>query len=52
MTTKFLRICDNCYDYDRKKKICLIRFVIQKDKSRLPMKRQPLDEGCHVFFAI
>jgi hypothetical protein len=49
MTIKYLRICDNCYDYDRKKHVCLIRYTILKDKSRTPMKRKPSDIGCHVF---
>lgn len=50
MAVKFLRICDNCYDYDRDKKVCLIRYTVRKDHTREPMKRKPMDTACHVFF--
>lgn len=46
---KFLRICDNCFDYDREKKHCLVRYAIFKDKTRTPMKRKAMQKGCSVF---
>jgi len=47
--TKFLRICDNCMDFDREKKVCLVRNTILKDKTRIPMKRTAMQQGCEVF---
>ena len=49
MTIKFLRICDNCMDYDRENKCCQIRYTIAKDKTRTPMKRKAIQKGCDVF---
>ncbi len=50
MSVKFLKICDNCMDYDREKRVCLIRFTILRDGVKKPMKRKSKDNGCHVFF--
>lgn len=47
--TKFLRICDNCFSYDRKGKHCQDRYTILPDKTRIPMKRKCTDQGCKVF---
>jgi len=44
--------CKNCMDYDPEKQVCTIRYVIMKDKSRIPMKRKPNQKGCPVFLQI
>lgn len=49
MYTKFLRICDNCADFNREKKICLIRYTVMPDKTKVPMKRKATDRACEVF---
>lgn len=43
------KICSNCMDYDHKNKVCIIRFNVLEDKSRIPMKRSPNKKGCSVF---
>ena len=45
----YLKICDNCFDYDRKNKECMIRYTIMEDNSRIPMKRSATQSGCNVF---
>lgn len=49
MSDEYLRICDNCSDFDRANRICMIRFTLSKDKKRVPMKRLPSQNGCKVF---
>jgi len=43
------RICANCDDYNNKEKVCTIRNLIHKDKSRSPMPRKPKQKGCEAF---
>lgn len=49
MDAVYLKTCDNCYDYDRDKKLCLIRYVHSTGETRRPKKRKPSDKGCEVF---
>jgi hypothetical protein len=43
------KICKNCMDYNTKKEECTIRYIILKDKTKIPMKRNPYQKGCSVF---
>jgi hypothetical protein len=36
-------------DFDGTKNICTIRFVIQADKTKIPMTRKANQKGCEVF---
>lgn len=44
----FKMVCANCMDFDATNNTCTIRFTINKDKSRTPMKRKPHQKGCEV----
>lgn len=48
MNDKKSKTCGNCYDFDKEKSICLIRFCTY-NKNRTPMKRKATDTGCKVF---
>lgn len=41
--------CGNCFDYDKGKSHCTIRYTVLADKSKVPMIRKPTDRGCKVF---
>lgn len=41
--------CGNCFDYDNKNKVCLIRYIVHKYKTRTPMKRKPNQKACKAF---
>lgn len=41
--------CENCMDFDSEKHECTIRYIILKDKSKIPMKRKAKQKGCEVF---
>ena len=43
--------CGNCMDFNEKENTCEIRFVIQKDKTRIPMKRKASQKGCKGFMS-
>ncbi len=46
---RYLRICDNCMDFDREKNTCKIRFTILPDKTKIPMSRKSMQPACKVF---
>jgi len=46
---KLRRTCGNCFDFDKEKNHCLIRYTILEDKTRIPMKRKAGQKGCQVF---
>ena len=40
--------CRNCDSFDVNERICTIRFVVAKDKTRTPMRRRP-GQSCQAF---
>lgn len=42
-------ICANCMDFDADKKVCTIRYLIHRDKSKTPLPRKANQKGCQVF---
>lgn len=43
------KICKNCDDFNESSNTCEIRFLILKDKTKIPLKRSPNSRGCQVY---